>query len=593
MRQTKSVTIAFPLFLLVFAGILLAGCETAPLVRQRPIKVGAEKLLVEHSKIFRQGVEKVADNVYVAIGYGIANTIMIEGKDGLIIVDTMTTSEEAEIVLSEFRKISKKPIRAIIYTHNHPDHVLGSEVFAREGNPEIYAHETTSWHVSRILTEVRPIIGMRSMRMYGSFLESGAVINVGIGPFVGMKPGSTVGYAFPTRTFSEMLEGEAAGIRFRLVFAPGETDDQIFVWLPEQKVLIPGDNFYWAFPNLYTIRGTLFRSLKNWYRSIDKMRDLGAEYMVPGHTRPIEGANNIEAILTDYRDAIQYVHDRAIRGMNMGLTPDELAETVQLPQHLAEAPYLQPFYGKVSWSVRSMFSGNLGWFDGDAATLDPLTRRDQAALMVELAGGEERLRAVTREKFKLGKYQAALQLSGYLMQLRPQDPQIRGLRVQALTAIAEREQNPNARHYYLSEAVEIRDGFVVSETSRPSPHLLRGFSLQSIFDAMAVALDPVAGAGVDQLVGIRFSDVGEAFTIHVRRGIAEIRQRTPETFRRIAMGLRVRADSQEWKEMLAGLRNPVVTLAGFSYEKGNPVSFARFLSLFRPEKPKLPCEPLP
>jgi len=593
MGQPKRVTPAFPFFLLVFAGILLAGCETAPPARQRPVKVGAETSLVEHSKIFQPGVEKVADKVYVAIGYGIANSIMIEGKDGLIIVDTMTTNEEAEIVLSEFRKISNKPIRAIIYTHSHPDHVLGSEVFAREGSPEIYAHETTSWHVSRILTEVRPIIGMRSMRMYGSFLESGAVTNVGIGPFVGMNPGSTVGYALPTRTFSEALDGEAAGIRFRLVSAPGETDDQIFVWLPEQKVLIPGDNFYWAFPNLYTIRGTLFRSLKNWYRSIDKMRDLGAEYMIPCHTRPIVGADNIEIILTDYRDAIQYVHDQAIRGMNMGLTPDELAETVMLPPHLADAPYLQPFYGKVSWSVRSMFSGNLGWFDGDAATLDPLARRDQAALMVELAGGAERLRDIAEEKFRAGEYQAVLQLSGHLMQLLPQDPQIRSLRVRALMAVGTRERNPNARHYYLSEAVEIRDGFVVSETSRPSPRLLRGFSLQSFFDAMATALDPVAGVDVDRIVGIRFTDVGEAYTIHVRRGVAEIRQRTPETFETIQMDIRVSADSQEWKEMLAKLRNPVVTLAGFRYEKGNPISFARFLALFRPEKPKLPCEPLP
>ena len=593
MRQPKKVTPAFSLFLLVFAGILLAGCETAPPVRQRPVNVGAETSLVEHSKIFRQGVEKVTDNVYVAIGYGIANSIMIEGTDGLIVVDTMTTNEEAEIVLSEFRKISNKPIRAIIFTHNHPDHVLGSEVFAREGNPEIYAHETTSRHVSRILTEVRPIIGMRSLRMFGSFLESGAVINDGIGPFVGMKPGSTVGYAHPTRTFSESLETEVAGIRFRLVFAPGETDDQIFVWLPEQKVLIPGDNFYWAFPNLYTIRGTLFRSLKNWYRSIDKMRDLGAEYMVPCHTRPIAGAENIEAILTDYRDAIQYVHDQAIRGMNMGLTPDELAETVKLPQHLAEAPYLQPFYGKVSWSVRSMFSGNLGWFDGDSATLQPLSRRKQAALMAELAGGSAHLLAITRDKLKDGEYQAALELSGHLIQLDPEAAAARDIRVRALTALAEREQNPNARHYYLSEAIEIRDGFVVAETSRPSPNLLRGFPLQSFFDAMAVALDPVAGAEINQLVGIRFSDVGEVYTIHVRLGVAEIQVRTQEAFDRIDMDIRVVADSQKWKEMLAKLRNPVVALAGFTYEKGNPVSFARFLDLFRSEKPKLPCEPLP
>jgi glyoxylase-like metal-dependent hydrolase (beta-lactamase superfamily II) len=108
-----------------------------------PIPVGANRALAEHSKIFKKGVEKVGGNIFAAIGYGIANSIMIEGDDGVIIVDTMTTMEEAAEVLAEFRKITPKPVKAIIYTHSHPDHVFGAEAFvAAAGRPEIYAHET-------------------------------------------------------------------------------------------------------------------------------------------------------------------------------------------------------------------------------------------------------------------------------------------------------------------------------------------------------------------------------------------------------------------------------------------------------------------
>lgn len=558
-----------------------------------PIPVGANKALAEHSKIFKKGVEKVGDNIFAAIGYGIANSIMIEGDDGVIIVDTMTTMEEAAEVLAEFRKITPKPIKAIIYTHSHPDHVFGAEAFVAAGDrPEIYAHETTENHVRRLFTEIGPIIGSRSLRMYGSFLAPGQVLNVGIGPFLGMKADSKLGFVRPTRTFSETLEAEAAGIPFKLIFAPGETDDQIVVWLPKQKALIPADDFYWAFPNLYTIRGTTFRNLKQWYQSLDKMRDLNPEYLVPCHTRPIVGAKKIQEILTNYRDAIQYVHDQSIRGINAGLTPDELAEQIKLPPHLAEAPYLQPFYGNVSWSVRSMFTGNLGWFDGDAATLQPLTRRERARLVARLAGGEKELVRHAKELLGNKEFQAALELTGHLIQLNPGHAEAKDIRIKALSALGEREENPNARHYYLTEALEIRDGFVSLSEAKPSPGALQGISLRSFFDLMAVNLDPKASAEVNQVVGMIFSDTQEAFTIQVRHGVAEIRPRLLQDLDRLNLDIMVRADSKLWREMLAKIRNPLVTLAGFKYKKGNAIAFGKFLKLFEQPKMKRPFEPL-
>ncbi len=556
-----------------------------------PIPVGANKSLEEHSKIFRKGVEKVGDNLYVAIGYGIANCIMIEGQSEVIIVDTMTTMEEATEVLAEFRKITSKPVKAIIYTHSHPDHVFGAEVFAAGGKPEVYAHETTQDQVKRLFTEIGPIIGSRSSRMYGNFLAPGQVLNVGVGPFVGIKPDSKLGFVRPTKIFADTLEAEEAGVKFKLIYAPGETDDHIMVWLPEQKTLIAGDNYYWAFPNLYTIRGTSFRDLKHWYQSLDKMRDLNPEYLVPCHTRPIIGAQKIQEILTNYRDAIQYVHDQSIRGMNAGLTPDELAEYIKLPPHLAEAPYLQPFYGKVSWSVRSMFTGNLGWFDGDSADLEPLTRKEQAKLMARLAGGEKELLRHARELLKEKDYQAALQLTGHLIQLNPENQEAKDVRIKALTALGEKEQNPNARNYYLSEALEIRDGFVSRTTAKPSSESVHRIPLQSFMESLAVNLDPKAAADVDQIVGMVFPDAGEAFTIHVRHGVAEIRPRSIEDLERMNVDLKVTADSSAWKEMLAKIRNPVTTLAGFEYNPGSSIALGKFLGLFSPPTMKRPYEP--
>ena len=568
--------------------IFSVGCTLQ--TTHRPIPTGANQDLVVHSKIFRKGIETVTENVHVAIGYGISNCVMIEGNDGVIIVDTMTTREEAIEVLAEFRKISSKPVRAIIYTHSHPDHVFGADVFAEGSDPAVYAHETTEQHVKQLLTELRPCIGTRSMRMYGNFLAPAQLHNVGIGPFVGIGPDSTVGFVRPTRTFSERLVEEIAGIRLELMHVPGETEDQIAVWLPDQRLLIPGDNFYWAFPNLYTSRGTPFRSLKNRFRSLDAMRDFKPEYLVTCQSRPLAGKDTIETILTDYRDAIQYVHDQSIRGMNMGMTPDELAENIQLPPHLANAPYLQPFYDKVSWSARSMFTGHLGWFDGDAATLQPLTRREYAALIARLSGGEEALLSETRKLIQEKSYQAALELTGHLIRLNPQLQEARNLRIQALSALAGVEQNPPARNYYLAEAVEIRDRFVAHETTRPSAASISQFDLSGFFDSLAVNLDPEKSAAVNLKILMEFPDVGEAFAIHVRHGVAEIRKRAYGAVGKEEYQLHVVAEADAWKEMLAKLRNPVTTMAGFHYEKGNAFAFASFITPFKPPKPKLPLE---
>ncbi|MGB1581856.1 MAG: MBL fold metallo-hydrolase, partial [Nevskiales bacterium] len=299
--------------------------------------------LAEHSKEFRKGIEGITDGVWIAIGYGLANSILVEGDDGLIVIDTMETLEEGKVVAEEFRKLSDKPLKAIIYTHNHTDHVFGAqafiEVLGQEGTPvEVYAHQDTEYYVNRIVSEYRPIITARSFRMFGTHLDEHGLVNDGIGPHLSIDENSNFGFVKPTITLGTELDAVIAGEKFKLVHAPGETNDQIFVWMPEKQVLAVGDNLYKTFPNLYTIRGTPYRSLKQWAQSIDKMRALPVAHIAPSHTRPLHGEEEIQRVLTNYRDAIRFVYDQTVRWMNAGLTPDEIVERVKLPEHLATEP---------------------------------------------------------------------------------------------------------------------------------------------------------------------------------------------------------------------------------------------------------------
>ncbi|MGX9080136.1 alkyl sulfatase dimerization domain-containing protein, partial [Klebsiella pneumoniae] len=107
-----------------------------------------------------------------------------------------------------------------------------------------------------------------------------------------------------------------------------------------------------------------------WVESLDKLRAYQAEYMVPLHGRPVSGQDKVEEVLRITRDGIAYIHDQTVRWMNKGLTPDELVEKVKLPPHLAGyTPYLREYYGTVKHSVRQIYNGYLGWFQGDPVAL--------------------------------------------------------------------------------------------------------------------------------------------------------------------------------------------------------------------------------
>jgi alkyl sulfatase BDS1-like metallo-beta-lactamase superfamily hydrolase len=550
----------------------LPACGDKTPVASKSVNTPADLKTLNAS--FTQGVEKVTDGVYVAIGFGLANSIMIEGDEGLIIVDTMESVQQGEAVLAAFREISDKPVVAIIYTHNHTDHVFGSVAFGQPGEVAVYAHDTTQYYIDRVINVVRPIINLRSMRMFGNYLPEDEMVNDGIGAFLGIDSDSRLFAMPPTHTFSDQLKLQIAGVDIELVHAPGETNDQIFVWLPQQRVLLPGDNIYKAFPNLYTIRGTPYRDVTQWVDSLDKMRQRQPQFLVPSHTRPIVGVEEVDATLQVYRDAIQFVHDQTVRYMNKGLTPDQIVERVRLPEHLASHPYLQEFYGKVDWSVRSIFDGYMGWFDGNSSTLQPLGEHQQATRMAQLAGGKDQLLSQARAALADKDYQWVLSLTDHLLVLQEQEAT--PLRAQALRALGEQQSNPNARHYYFTQARELADQLTINDSPRVDPGFLASLPIANFMYAMPPLLKAEETLNVDAVMGFHFSDSDRHFRVHIRRGVAEVSEGQSPPANSVIV-----TDEQTWKEIAAGLRSPATAaLSGDLSIEGGKIALLRFLGYF-------------
>jgi alkyl sulfatase BDS1-like metallo-beta-lactamase superfamily hydrolase len=283
-------------------------------------------------------------------------------------------------------------------------------------------------------------------------LPEARFINAGTGLEFGRHPAPNA-YVAPTRTFSgDRLELTIAGVRLQLLHTPGETRENVAVWLPDRRVLMPGDDFYKSFPTLYAIRGARLRPIDQWIASLGLMIDLGADYLVPGHTRPVLGSTNVRAALTTYRDGIKSLLDQTLEGMKRGERPDELVQHVALPPTLADSPYLQEFYGTVAWSVRAIYADYAGWFDGNPTKLFPLPERDRAARVIELAGGREQVLSRARRAMADKDFQWAAELTDYVLAIEEGYVEAKRLKAAALSELGERQISAIARNYYLSAA---------------------------------------------------------------------------------------------------------------------------------------------
>jgi alkyl sulfatase BDS1-like metallo-beta-lactamase superfamily hydrolase len=560
----------------ILISFFLFGCDSTQDTKIIPPLAPSD--LIEHSQEFEKQVISVSEKIHVAIGYSLANSIMVEAEEGKIIIDTTGTIETGREVRTLFDRLNPYPIKAVIYTHNHGDHVFGARAFVDNSETEVIAHETTEEYINRILGILRPIINKRSSRMFGSFFPEEAIENNGIGPFLEIgREGRQTSLVYPTKTFDESLELSISGLYIQLFHAPGETNDQIFVWIPKYKALFPGDNFYRAFPNLYTIRGTPYRDLAGWVKSIDMMRYLEPDLLIPSHSKPIKGAKEIRKHLTDYRDAIQFVHDQTVRLINKGMTPDQIANQIQLPEHLKSSPFLKEFYGTLQWSSKNVFTGYLGWFDGNPSTLNPVSEVEEAERIIKLSGGRSKIFSEAKKSLDEKDYQWALQLTDYLLLDDPSDVETKKIRTSALNFLGEMSANPNARYYYLSSAAELLPTFKEPPLLTPTKETIENLPIEIVFEILKVNLIPEQARDKNLHLSIKFTDSLKSFSLILRNGVLEV-----QPFEIGGSSVQIETDEVSWKEVVTGNRSlPVSMATGLLSVTGDRVSLINFFNSFR------------
>lgn len=414
---------------------------------------GEKKLRENMGMPHSREVVKISDHVYFFNYFGTSNATLLVGESSCILVDAFETDYYAEEAKKEIVKITDKPVKTIIFTHQHADHTGGAGAFS-DTVERIIAHTSSALTYGKT-NMLGNVIKERLFNQFGYKLSLEEALSSGLGPMMPPK-----GQAKPLQitewNAEERKKLEIDGLKIVLISAEGETDDQQFIWLPEEKIACCGDDYYASWPNLYAIRGTQYRDVSIWVDSLDKLLDLHAVCVLPGHGEALIGSEKVKETIKPYRDGINYVLEETLKGMNQGLSPDELVNAIKLPPELENLPQLQEYYGTIEWSIRGIYSGYFGWFDGNPTHLGSMDVKEKAEKMLRLMGGVENVLQEIEMSIAKEEMQWATELCDILLDAQVKVEQAREYKSQCLEWLGRMQTSANGRHYYLSVAKELQ-----------------------------------------------------------------------------------------------------------------------------------------
>jgi len=307
----------------------------------------------------------------------------------------------------------------------------------------------------------------------------------------------------------------------KLAHVAGESSDQIYVWLPDDEALLIGDNIYSIFPNIYTLRGAVYRDPMNYVNALDQVIPLDAKHLVPSHVKPVSGKQEVKEILVSTRDAVQYVYDQTIRGMNNGYSADELSHMIKLPEHAIDNPWLTQARGQIPWHVKQIYYGNLGWYEGDPAFLLPISMNERSQKIIDGFGGLETTIDEIRKVIDNGEYYWAAELSTYALNVEPENIEVKLLKAYSLRVIGQKMISSDGRHWALTSALELEGKITIDPNgfTQTSLEQLAVIPIEKLLKTLSPTLNQEFVQGVNGALNVIYTDTGKEFSLIFRNNI--------------------------------------------------------------------------
>ena len=425
--------------------------------------------LLELQLIQKPLLRKLGERVYATEFIGYSNHGFIEGDDGIIVIDGGWFPATTAMAIAELRNYTDKPVVAIIYTHLHMDHYGGmGPIMAGQGKDiPVYGPQDWQKWPKRLQKTDREAILRRVYLQMGMLLPRGpdGTVGNGIGPSPIPEANDPLSFP-PTIDVAKPMDLEIAGVPLRITPMEGDVTEHLWVWLPEDRTLFSGDSPpHGVFPAVETARFEIGRNPDEMLSAVETTLAMAPEYVVPGHSRILQGEDDVQAIMEPTRDAIAFLIDQVFRYALSNRSADELLDDLHLPPAIAANPELQPYYHRWEWMVRQRFTKLVGFID-DSMDYLSLNEIDESRRLVPLLGGRERVLALANTAVE-GDPRWAARLATYLLQVDASDTEALALRQQAFLKVAQTTNSTNERNYLLGLILEEKDEINFSRQLAP------------------------------------------------------------------------------------------------------------------------------
>jgi alkyl sulfatase BDS1-like metallo-beta-lactamase superfamily hydrolase len=488
--------------------------------------------------IKREGLFEVVEGLYQIRGD--ANLTIVDAPDGLVIIDTTTDVDTAAACMDLFRTHTgnTKPVAAVILTHTHVDHYGGtkgvvSEEDVASGKVPIIAPGTVESFTKFAIGENVLAGNAMSRRMTYTFglvlphCDQG-LVTIGLSPGTSRYGHWNISYIAPTDPITTTGETRnLGGWDFEFLYAPDtEAPEEMHIWIPAIKALTCAENANHSMHNIQTLRGARTRDARNFARYLDQslvMWGERAEVHYGPHSWPVWGNENVVPFLESQRDMYKFIHDQAMRLANQGLTSLEAAEQIELPEAIGNKWYNRYYHGGLHHNVRAVFYKELGYWDGDPASILPLTPGDNARKHVDLIG-RDKILAEGRKAFDSGDYRWAVQVLHHAVFADPEDTEAKELQADAYEQLGYQQENTQYRAICLAAAKELREGVVTEGTpATASLDSILAMPIDLLFDYIAIHVIGSRAGTADVAINLTFTDGGGDWHMWVRNGVLNAR----------------------------------------------------------------------